>query len=68
MLGRGLYLGAKFIADIHFLPSCRYKAVYFRVGGGAYKQLIMWGIIQGLFSGFLMSMPVIRPKVYILQR
>ena len=43
MLGRGLYLGAELIADIHFLLAADTRR--YISGGGAYKRLIMWGII-----------------------
>ena len=42
MSGRGLYLGAELIADIHFLLAVDTRGY---ISGGAYKRLIMWGII-----------------------
>ena len=41
MCGRGLYLEAELIANINFLLHVAADAK----GGGAYKQLVMWGII-----------------------
>ena len=42
MWGRGLYPGAELIADINFLLAADARGWG---GGGAYKRLIMWGII-----------------------
>ena len=42
MSGRGLYPGAELIAGIHFLLAADTRRY---ISGGAYKRLVMWGII-----------------------
>ena len=44
-VGEGLISGGGAYSRYTFFVSCRYKAVYFRGGGAAYKRLIIWGII-----------------------